>query len=265
MRLLFIGDIVGRGGRRVVKEVLPTLIQTKHIEFTIANGENAAGGFGITRKVYDELLGYGIDAFTSGNHIDDKNEALAILTDPNTKIIRPDNYKRHKLAGPSFLLTKTKSGKSLSIVNVMGRVYMKTDDCPFKSMDVILESISDYSKCIVVDIHAEATSEKRAFGFFLDGKVSAIIGTHTHITTADECILPNGTGYITDIGMTGCHDSVIGMRKKEALKRFLTGEKITLESATGPSELNALIMDIDDASGKTTHIERIRIKEAIEN
>jgi len=256
MNILFIGDIVGKPGRETVKVLLPELKKEFAPDFVIANVENAAGGSGITPKVADELFGYGIDAFTSGDHIFKKRDVLSIIND-EPRLLRPANFPSVS-PGRGAGIFKTKSGDSILLINLLGRVFMEARECPFR---VVREEIDkNKSNIIIVDFHAEATSEKVAMGWFLDGVVSAVIGTHTHIQTADEKILPKGTAYITDAGMTGPHRSVIGRRIEDVLTRFITQVDQRFEVANEDLRLQGVVLDIDNDSGKARSIARIQRK-----
>lgn len=251
-KILFIGDIVGKGGREVVKIMLPSLKEKYSPDLTIANGENSAGGAGINEKKYKELQDMGIDAITLGNHVWNNKEFVKdILNCKNA--VRPANYPPGT-PGPDKLIVN-----GIGIVNLMGRVFMKELDCPFRTADKIISELKNETKIIIVDIHAEATSEKSALGWYLDGQVSAVIGTHTHVQTSDERILPNGTAFITDAGMAGSMNSVIGVEIKPIINRFLTQMPARFEAVTDPPFIfNAVFLEIDESSGKTTKIERIK-------
>ena len=255
MRFLFIGDIVGSPGRDIVKNMLLQLKVENNVDVIIANGENAAGGNGLTERVANELFDNGIDFITLGNHAWDKKDILDFI-DKEERIIRPANYPPGT-PGKGYRIF-TKNNIKFSIVNLQGRVYMQPLECPFRTMDNILLQIADKTKIIIVDIHAEATSEKMALGYYLDGKTSAVIGTHTHIQTADDKILPKGTGYITDVGMTGPYESVLGVKKENIITRFLTQIPNRFEVATGTSQLNAVFIEVDNDTGRTVKIERFQ-------
>lgn len=257
MKILFIGDIVGAVGRAAVKALLPALRDRYKIDFVVANGENAAGGFGITEKVASEIFGFGVHIMTSGNHIWDKKESIPYIAKEN-RIIRPVNYPPGVPGYGSVVITLP-SGTKIGVVNLSGRVFMSSIDCPFRVGKDEIERVQKETKCIIVDFHAEATSEKIAFGYFIDGKVSAVIGTHTHVQTADEKILPGGTAYITDIGMTGPADSVIGIEKEQIIERFLLQMPRKFETARGGGILSAAVIEIDDRSGKSTAIQRLQL------
>lgn len=252
-----IGDVIGKVGRAVVARVLPTLKQEREIDFVIANAENAAGGFGLTHKVAEDLFSSGIDALTGGNHSWNKKEIYELL-EKEKRVLRPLNYPSG-VPGEGFTILRQKT-KTLGVINLCGRIYLDPIDCPFKSIEERLDKIREEVPNILVDIHAEATSEKVAMGYFLDGKVSAVIGTHTHVQTADEKILPGGTAYLTDVGMTGPVDSVIGMKKDVALKRFLARLPFRLDVANGKGQFCAVLIQIDPESGRANRIERIQME-----
>ena len=253
--VLFIGDIVGRPGRNALKTWLPQWRSTHGLDFVIANGENAAGGMGVTTKIYHELLGTGIDLLTSGNHIWSKKEIFPIL-DTSNRLLRPANYP-DGVPGKGWAIHTIRGRKAL-IVNLEGRVFMKTLECPFRTMDALLDGFD--GDLVFVDFHAEATSEKIAMGWYLDGRVTAIVGTHTHVQTADEGVLPNGTAYITDLGMTGPVYSVIGMKRDVVMRRFLTQMPSKFEVASGRVAVSGALVRIDAGTGKALAIERLRIE-----
>lgn len=255
MKFLFIGDIVGKPGRSIIKNMLPQLKAEFNADMIIANAENAAGGNGLTAQVANELYNDGVDFITLGNHVWDKKDIISFI-DIEEKIIRPANYPP-ATPGKGYKII-SKSNKKICIVNIQGRVYMQALECPFRTMDIILSQISSQTKIVIVDVHAEATSEKMALGYYLDGRVSAVLGTHTHIQTADNKILPKGTAYITDVGMTGPYESVLGIKKENIIARFLTQMPNRFEVATGLSQLNAVFIEVDDISGKTIKIERLQ-------
>ncbi|MBZ5557837.1 MAG: TIGR00282 family metallophosphoesterase [Acidobacteriia bacterium] len=255
MRILFIGDIVGKPGRDLVKSGLSALLEHHQIDFVIANVENAAAGFGITREIGDQLLDEGIEVMTSGNHIWDRKEALDYIG-TEARLLRPANYPAGAPGNGSYL-ARTQDGRAVGVVNVMGRVFMVGIDDPFAVVQREIEALRPRTRIIFVDFHAEATSEKQAMGWHLDGKVTAVVGTHTHVQTADERVLPKGTAYMTDVGMTGPHDSIIGVEVGAALSRFLTAMPAKFETATGNPRLNAVIIEADDATGKALGIERV--------
>src|SRR5712692_2597830 len=257
IRLLFIGDIVGRPGRELVRLGLHGLVEHHRIDLVIANAENAAAGFGITREIGDQLLEWGVDVMTSGNHIWDKKEALDYIgTEP--RLLRPANYPAGAPGNGSYL-ARTRHGRSVGVVNVMGRVFMLNIDDPFQIVLREIEALKQRTRIVFVDVHAEATSEKIAMGWHLDGKATAVVGTHTHVQTADERILPKGTAYLTDVGMTGPHDSIIGVEVDAALGKFLTGLPVRFETATGNPRLNAVIVEADEKTGLATNIERLSL------
>ena len=254
MKVLFVGDIVGRSGRRILGEKLHSVREEYEIEFTIVNVENCAGGFGITPKLADETLNLGVDVLTSGNHIWDRREILGYF-EREPRLLRPGNYPPG-LPGSYCFVGETRSRISVAVLNLQGRVFMPVIDCPFQFIDDHLDRIRETSKVVIVDFHAEATSEKMAFGWFVDGRVSAVLGTHTHIPTADARVLPAGTAYITDVGMTGSYDSVIGMQIEGALTRFQTGLSGRLEPAVGSPRFSSVVVDIDETTGNARSIER---------
>jgi metallophosphoesterase (TIGR00282 family) len=255
MRILFIGDIVGRPGRQLIKVGLAAVVSRHEIDFVIANAENAAAGFGITREIGDELLDLGVDVMTSGNHIWDKKEALDYIgTEP--RLLRPANYPAG-VPGNGTYLARARDGQSVGVVNVMGRVFMLNIDDPFTTVLRAVEALRQRARIVFVDFHAEATSEKAAMGWHLDGKVTAVVGTHTHVQTADERLLPKGTAFLTDAGMTGPHDSIIGVEVEPALGRFLNALPSRFETATANPRLNAVIVDADEQTGLATGIERL--------
>lgn len=255
MRVLFFGDIVGRPGRNAIAKVLPELCERFQVEMVGANVENAAGGFGITREIYQQLLEMGIDFMTSGNHIWDKKETVEHI-DKMERLVRPANFSE-RAPGKGLLILESKSGP-FAVINLNGRVFMDPAECPFEKAEQILKDLAPEVKAVLVDFHSEASSEKSAMGWFLDGKASAVVGTHTHIPTADEKILPQGTAYISDVGMCGAANSVIGVNTEQALKRFLTGIPHRFEVASGPMQVNAVVVDIDPQTGKALSIQRIQ-------
>ncbi|PYQ95523.1 MAG: TIGR00282 family metallophosphoesterase [Acidobacteria bacterium] len=257
IRLLFIGDIVGRPGRDLVRYGLPAIVERHQIDLVIANAENSAAGFGITREIGDHLLEWGVDVMTSGNHIWDKKEALDYIG-AEPRLLRPANYPAGAPGNGSYL-ARTRDGRSVGVVNVMGRVFMLNIDDPFTSVLREIETLKQRTRIVFVDFHAEATSEKIAMGWHLDGRVTAVVGTHTHVQTADERIMPKGTAYLTDVGMTGPHDSIIGVEIEAALGRFLTALPAKFDTATGNPRLNAVIIEADEATGRATGIERLSL------
>lgn len=253
VKVLFIGDIVGKVGRSLVKDYL--LSHRKEINICIANGENASGGVGLTPKIAEELFEAGVNVITTGNHIWDKKEIIPHL-DKYKILLRPANYPPGT-PGHGACIAKTNNELPIGIINLAGRVFMPTIDCPFRKALEEINLMKEHTPIIIVDFHAEATSEKVAMGKFLDGKVSALIGTHTHIQTADECILPNKTAYITDVGMTGPSDSVIGMKTDTVLKRFLTGIPSRMKSSMEEGTLNGVLIKLN-TEGKAEEIQRIK-------
>jgi hypothetical protein len=257
MRLLFVGDIVGKPGRDIVRRAVPLLTRAHQVDLVVANAENAAGGFGITRETGDAILASGVHVMTSGNHIWDKKEALEyIALEP--RLLRPLNYPAGA-PGAGVTVVATPDGQRVGIVNGMGRVYMPLVDDPFPATARAVEELRQQAPVVIVDFHAEVTSEKVAMGWFLDGKATAVVGTHTHVQTADEQVLPGGTAYITDVGMTGPHDSVIGVEKGAALGRFLTGLPARFDTATGAPRLNAVLIDADASTGRAARITRLSL------
>lgn len=261
MRILAIGDVVGRAGRYILSEILRDLKEELKVDFTIANGENAAGGFGITRNIASKMRSYGVDCITSGNHLWDRKE-IAEFLDETDYLLRPANYPSIN-PGKGQAIFNLENGNKLAVFNLQGRVFMKPIDCPFRRGEEIVNQLSLETKIIIVDFHAETTAEKKAFSWFMDGKVSLIFGTHTHVQTADESILPEGTAYITDVGMTGSFDSVIGVKKHASIDYFLKQTPQRFDSAKEDKRLNAILVEIDDETGKSLSIERIerRIKD----
>lgn len=257
MNLLVIGDIVGRPGRQAVREFLPDLVRQYNIEFIIANAENASGGRGLTREVMQELLGAGIDVLTMGNHVWDNKEIFSFIDD-QPRIIRPANYPQ-PCPGQGYHVYQAGFNLKIAVINVSGRVFMPALDCPFRTVDQILSSLPEVD-CIIIDFHAEATSEKQAFGYYFDGRATAVLGTHTHIQTADERILPEGTAYITDLGMTGPIESVLGMERQGVIEKFLTQRPIRFEVAKGPSQLQGVVLELDESTRRVTQIRRISCK-----
>jgi len=259
MRILFIGDIIGRPGRELLRKGLQPLVEHFGVEFVIANVENSAAGFGVTKDIGDAIVELGVDVMTSGNHIWDKKEAIEYIpTEP--RLLRPANYPAG-VPGRGSYVAQSGDGRPVGVINVMGRVFMLNIDDPFQVVLREIEAMRARARIIVVDFHAEATSEKIAMGWHLDGKVTLVVGTHTHVQTADERILPNGTAYLTDAGMTGPHDSIIGMEKEPALARFLNGMPSRFEPATGNPRLNGVIIDADDKTGRAIAIRRVSFSE----
>ncbi|MEW6625013.1 MAG: TIGR00282 family metallophosphoesterase [Bacillota bacterium] len=255
MKVLFVGDVVGRPGRYILKKFIPQIKEEHKIDIIIANGENAAGGHGITYQVANELFDCGVHMVTLGNHAWDKKEIMDFI-DTEERIIRPENYpactpgRGYKIISKNYL--------EIAIINLQGRVFMQPLECPFRTMDRIIEKISGRTNIIIVDFHAEATSEKAALGYYLDGRVSAVVGTHTHIQTADEKVLPKGTAYITDVGMTGPSESILGVKIENIITRFLTQLPNRFDVATGRSQLNAVVIDINNQTGSAVNIMRLQ-------
>jgi 2',3'-cyclic-nucleotide 2'-phosphodiesterase len=261
MRILFIGDIFGRPGRTIVKERLPGLVKDQKIDLVIANGENAAAGFGITGPLAEELFELGIEVLTTGNHVWDKREIVDYFQmqdgdhGPARRVLRPANYPSD-MPGHGVYEGK-KNGIAYAVINLQGRVFMASNDDPFRIADQLLKEIK--ARVVLVDIHAEATSEKISMGWYLDGRVTAVVGTHTHVPTADERVLPGGTAYITDVGMTGPYESVIGVKKELVVARFLNNMPVRFEPASGDVRLCAVVVDCDEATGKARKIERLML------
>lgn len=258
MKVLFIGDIVGNPGRDIVERLVPVLRKEMGLDFVIANAENAAGGSGLTPSIVTELLAVGVDVLTSGDHIWKKRDVYELI-DTEPRLLRPINYP-DGAPGKGYALYTTASGIKIGVVNAVGRVFMQPLDCPFKTTRAAVEELRKSTNTIIVDIHAEATSEKMALGWFLDGKVSAVLGTHTHVQTADERILREGTAFLTDAGMCGPFDSVIGRRVEDIIPRFLTGVPMRFEVATENVQLQGAVIDIDEATGKARQITRVQRK-----
>lgn len=260
MNILFIGDIVGRPGREIVRKGLAALSTHHEADLVIANAENAAAGFGITKDIGDALLDWGIHVMTSGNHVWDKREAVEYIAG-EPRLLRPANYPAG-VPGRGSCLVQTGDGREVGVINVMGRVFMTAIDDPFAVVLREIDALRHRTRVIVVDFHAEATSEKIAMGWHLDGKATLVVGTHTHVQTADERILPNGTAYMTDAGMTGPHDSIIGMEREGAMARFLTAMPSKFEPATGNARLNGVLVGCDDRTGLARSITRLSYSEA---
>jgi len=263
MRILFIGDIFGKPGRTIVKDRLPGLVKDRAIDLVIANGENSAAGFGITPPLAEELFEFGIDVITTGNHVWDKREIIEYFESadgnphsPARRLLRPANYASG-LPGWGVYEGKKKD-VPYAVINLQGRVFMVANDDPFRVVDGLLKDIK--AKVIFVDIHAEATSEKVSMGWYLDGRVSVVVGTHTHIPTADERVLPGGTAHITDVGMTGPYDSVIGVKKELVIARFLNNMPARFEAATGDVRLCGVVVDCDNLTGHARSIERVMVR-----
>lgn len=263
MKVLYFGDVFGRPGREALKIALDRLVVPQQIDFVVINGENAAHGNGILPEMADELLSWGVDVITTGNHAWDQRQIIPYMG-TSTRIIRPANYPEHPLhkvpgRGSTVVESRRRTGLRLGVVQVMGRVHMDTLDCPFRVAEKEVERLDQLGiSCILVDMHAEATSEKQAIAHYLDGKVSAVVGSHSHVQTADERILPGGTAAITDVGMTGCYDSVIGVKKELSIQKFITRRPVRYEPAEGPGGYGCVILEIDEGSGKARSIQRFR-------
>ncbi len=257
MNILVIGDIVGRPGRRALKHGLAQIQREYDISFTIANAENAAGGRGLTRTVMDEILATGIDVMTMGNHVWDNKDILNFIDD-EFRLIRPANYPS-PCPGQGYHIYKGGFNKNIAVINLSGRVFVSNLDCPFQIVDELIAEIDDQADLIIVDFHAEATSEKLAFAYYVDGRVNAVLGTHTHIQTSDERILPRGTAYITDLGMTGPSDSILGMDKDIVIQKFLTGRPARFEVASGSAQLEGVVLYLNDDTDKIKDIKRISV------
>lgn len=255
VKILFIGDIVGQPGYKLTKLLLPGMIEKESIDFVIANGENISDGMGILKRDADELLSLPINVLTGGNHTLDKIQSHKFINE-SSNILRPLNYPKG-VYGSGFGIFPVRENLKIAVINLIGRVYMKPLDCPFRAFDRIYEKIKAETNIIFIDFHAEATSEKIAFGWYADGKVSAVVGTHTHVQTADSRILPGGTAYITDVGMTGPYDSVIGMKKETSIKRYLFGTPFKHEVAEDDVKFAAVLLEIDTETGKSKTIKRI--------
>jgi len=254
VKILFVGDVVGRRGRQAARYFVERIKSAEGVSFVVANAENAAGGVGVTPDTADELLGFA-DVLTSGNHIWKKKEIVSYLFSTD-RLLRPANYPEDN-PGSGYFIGTTPGGDQVAVINLEGRIFMDHPACPFRTAQAVLEEISQRARIIIVDFHAEATSEKTAMGWFLDGKVSAVLGTHTHVQTADERILPGGTAYITDAGMVGPRDSVIGMKADLVLQRFITGMPTRFETARGPTIFNAVLVEVDPQDGHALSIKRV--------
>jgi metallophosphoesterase (TIGR00282 family) len=258
MKLLFVGDIVGSSGRQIVSDRLADIVQMRRIDLVIANGENSASGFGITPRLADELFEAGVEVLTGGNHIWDRKEILDYFP-THPRLLRPANFADVN-PGSGLYVGAARNGVPYAVLNLQGRVFMASNDCPFRAADRELARIPAEVRVIFVDFHAETTSEKEAMGWYLDGRVSAVIGTHTHVATADEQILPGGTAFQTDAGMTGPHNGVIGMDKAAILRKFLDGQPARFEVATGDVQMNTVLIDVDETTGRARAIERVRFR-----
>lgn len=259
INILCIGDIVGQPGRTFLANALPVVVKTREIDFVIANAENAAGGSGLTPQIFQKLLRYGIDVVTLGDHCYKRREVISTL-ETSDQIIRPANFPP-MASGKSFTIVQSKSGANIGVTTLLGRLFMKPMDCPYRTADQIVAEIRQQTNIVVVEMHAEATSEKVAMGWFLDGRVSIVFGTHTHVPTADAAILPNGTAYITDIGMTGSYDSVLGRTKEKVLRSLITGMPNVYTIAEKDLRIAGLLVSIDTATGKALNVEQIILNE----
>lgn len=257
MRVLCVGDVVGRPGRRVLREMLHRVQSEYRIDFTIANGENAAGGFGMIPEKFQELMPLGIDVMTTGNHIWDRKEAYDLLNQTD-RLLRPLNYPPG-VPGRGFTVVDSQIGIPVAVINLQGRVFMPPIDCPFRGVEAVLSELQRRTPIIFVDFHAEATSEKVAMGWFLNGKVSAVFGTHTHVQTADDQVLPGGTAYLTDLGMTGAHESVIGMEIEGSIRKFLTAMPGKLNPENKGLRFNGLVVEVDTETGRAISVERLNL------
>jgi metallophosphoesterase (TIGR00282 family) len=265
MRVLFIGDVVGSPGREIVRERLADLVSTQKIDLVIANGENSAAGFGITPKIAEELFGYGIEVLSGGNHSWDKREILEFMPH-EPRLLRPANFPEGN-PGSGLYVGTARNGMKYAVINVQGRVFLPANEDPFRKVDEFLAKLPGDVGFVLVDMHAETTSEKIALGWYLDGRVTAVVGTHTHVTTADERVLPGGTAYITDVGMTGPHDGVIGMDRVGIVKKFLDGMPARFEVAQGNVQMNCVLIETDDSGQRNqagrlqaASIERLRLR-----
>ncbi|MBI4388486.1 MAG: TIGR00282 family metallophosphoesterase [Candidatus Omnitrophica bacterium] len=255
MKILVLGDTVGKPGRKACSELIPKVIAQEQIDFVVVNGENLAAGSGITKETVDEIFSAGADVITTGDHVFKKKEANELVV-KDRRIVRPLNYHQGTLGKGSTIVT-AKNGVRVGVVNLLGRVFLKPIECPFRTVEKELETLGREARVILVDMHAEATSEKVAMGWFLDGKVSAVFGTHTHIQTSDETILPYGTAYITELGMCGPYESVIGRRVDQVLKQFLTQIPTHLDVAEEDARISGAVIEVDPESGKALSIKRI--------
>jgi metallophosphoesterase (TIGR00282 family) len=253
VKILFVGDIFGAPGRRIVADHVEDIVKSNQIDLAIANAENAAGGFGITPSIAEDLLALGLDVLTSGNHVWDKRELYDYLN-RQPRLLRPANYP--EAPGHGLVTVKARNGVECAVINLQGRTYMPSTDCPFRKADLLLSQLDPAVKVKFVDFHAEVTSEKMAMGWYLDGRVSAVVGTHTHVPTADTRILPGGTAYQTDCGMTGPYRSVIGVDTETILQRFLSGLPVRMEAAKHGVELHSVIVDVDEETGKARAVRR---------
>ncbi|OHB66414.1 MAG: metallophosphoesterase [Planctomycetes bacterium RBG_13_62_9] len=263
INILCVGDVVGRPGRRILADKLRNLIQERAIDCVVVNAENAAGGSGLTPQIYEKLMHYGVNLVTLGDHAFRKRDIIETL-EKTTNIVRPANLSEFA-AGRGIAACQTSKGPTVGVLALIGRLFMKPADCPYAAADKWLPRLQQQADIIVVDFHAEATSEKIAMGYHLDGRASVCFGTHTHVVTADETILPKGTAYITDLGMTGAHDSVLGRKSQSVLKSFRTQMPVPFEIATGDVRMNGILVTVDSATKRAEHIERICVKSEVED
>jgi 2',3'-cyclic-nucleotide 2'-phosphodiesterase len=256
MKIMMIGDVYGEPGRAALTKLLPRLRDQHRVDFTVVNVENAAGGFGVTQAIADDVLDLGVDVMTTGNHVWDKREIGGYIVKEN-RLLRPANFPAGT-PGAGYVTVKAGPHR-VTVINLMGRVFMSPIDCPFRKAESILDAVGAETAIRLVDFHCEATSESVAMGWWLDGKVSAVVGTHRHVQTADERVLPGGTAYITDLGMTGPTDGVIGVDRDQILQRFLTQMPIRFETAKGPAALHGVVITVDPDTGRASAIERLRV------
>lgn len=256
MRLLFLGDVVGRGARLALRRRLRALRRERTVDFVVANGENAAGGKGLDPDSAEELFDAGVDVLTSGNHVWQHTRLLPVL-EQESRIVRPENFPAGN-PGHGWTVQRAANGRRVGVLNLIGRAFMGSYDCPFRAADRVLTAHAGDADVVLVDMHAEATAEKVAMGWHLAGRVAGVVGSHTHVQTADERVLPGGTGYLTDAGMCGPVDSVIGMRREEVLRRFVTQMPARFEVAKGPVVLQGALIDVDPATGRATAIARLQ-------
>ena len=256
MKIMMIGDVYGEPGRLALTKLLPKLRDQHHVDFTVVNVENSAGGFGVTQQIAESVLDLGVDVMTTGNHVWDKKETAGYIVKEN-RLLRPANYPEGT-PGAGYITVKAGPHR-VTVINLMGRVFMNPIDCPFRKAEAILEAVGGETPIRLVDFHCEATSESVAMGWWLDGKVTAVVGTHRHVQTADERVLPGGTAYITDLGMTGPTDGVIGVDRDQILQRFLYQMPIRFETAKGPAALHGVVITVDPETGRASAIERLRL------
>ena len=255
MKILLIADVVAKAGRELMEVFLPALIQEHSLDFIVANGENLAHGLGVTAETADEMFRVGVDVLTSGNHIWDKKEVIAYISG-DSRLLRPANYSPDS-PGKGYIIAKSRNGQKIGVLNLQGRVFMGPSDDPFRIGMQIVEKIQRETPVILVDMHGEASSEKQAMGWYLDGKVTAVYGSHTHVPTADQRILPGGTAYVTDVGMTGPYDSIIGMEKEPIIQKFLDQMPVRFQPAQGNPIMHAILLNVDDRTGHALSIQRV--------